>query len=334
MRNTGCISFVFVFILITMGCGTAATSRAPDSGSSTTVTSNKTAVASELVDDITDTKPSSNAAANTAQQSSRRPLADKTTLEQGRTSTIDTSPTDRKIIRNADLSLETESPEDIQRRITSIAESNGGFVVESQQTSTDQKAIKRDTVTMSVRVPAQKFGSALEEIRQASDKVIYENIKGDDVTEEFIDVEARLKAQKALELQFVEIMKRAGSVNDALNVQRELADVRGEIEKIEGRKRFLENQSSLSTIKVKLQTPAAAFTASSTGFSTRLGQSFNAGLEVATSFVLGLLTLAIAVLPLGVFVGVPLFFLVKYLRKHARRQRSVNEIAKDELSIS
>ena len=75
--------------------------------------------------------------------------------------------------------------------------------------------------------------------------VIQKTVKGEDVTEEFIDIEARLKAKRALEQQFVEIMKRANSVNDALNVERQLSDVRGEIEKIEGRKRFLENRARL-----------------------------------------------------------------------------------------
>jgi hypothetical protein len=89
--------------------------------------------------------------------------------------------------------------------------------------------------------------------------VIVESVKGEDVTEEFIDIEARLKTQKALEAQFLEIMKRSNSVEDALNVQTEIARVRGEIEKIEGRKRFLESQASLSTIKIKLQTPAVFF---------------------------------------------------------------------------
>ena len=79
------------------------------------------------------------------------------------------------------------------------------------------------------------------------------------MTEEYIDLEARLRAQRALEAQFLEIMKTANKVSDALEVQRELANVRSEIERVEGRRRFLENQSSLSTIKVVLQTPAPQY---------------------------------------------------------------------------
>ena len=87
--------------------------------------------------------------------------------------------------------------------------------------------------------------------------MIQEKITGQDVTEEFIDLEARIKTQKALELQFLEIMKQAHKVEDALEVQRQIAEVRTEIEKLEGRKRFLENRASLSTITVSLQSPTA-----------------------------------------------------------------------------
>jgi hypothetical protein len=176
------------------------------------------------------------------------PAAQKISLDQATDAQNAPVPLNRKIIRNADLTLEAESPEGSLQKITAVAESKGGFVVESQETSSDVKTTEHDIVTMTVRVPAERFNEALDEIRKSATRVIVENVKGEDVTEEFIDIEARLKAEKALEAQFIEIMKRANSVQDALDVQRQLADVRGEIEKIEGRKRFLENQSSLSTI--------------------------------------------------------------------------------------
>ncbi len=251
--------------------------------------------------------------------------APDTTLAQSQTSQIDTAPTDRKIVRNADLNLEAESPEESQKSIASIAESKGGFVVESQQSISDKKGTTRDTVTMTVRVPSAKFAEAVDEIRKTASRVIVETIKGDDVTEEFIDVEARLKAKKALEQQFMEIMKRANSVEDALNVQRQLGEVRGEIEKIEGRKRFLENQSSLSTIKIRIQTKAA-FAANSTGFFSRLAESFGTGLDFALSFVLGMVTLAVSILPFLLFIGVPGFFLIRYLIRKLNRSNAVTVV--------
>ena len=341
MRKTGIFTLVFVIVLSAFGCAETPTRLNANSTASTApATENLPALtASADTDKVTDQKESSNAAANTAVKPisvgrAVKKIIDNTSLSQARTAMTDTAPTDRKIVRNADLSLEAESPEEVQRGITSIAEGNGGFVLESQQTSSDIRAAKRDIVTMSVRVPSQKFADTLDQIRQTSDKVVFETVKGDDVTEEFIDIEARLKAKKALEQQFVEIMKRAYSVDDAMKVESELADVRGDIEKIEGRKRFLENQSSLSTIKVKIQTSTAAFSASSKGFSDRLGQSFGAGLDFALNFMLGLLTFVIAILPFAVLIGLPVVIVLRYFLKRHSRSKTVIELAKDELDAA
>ncbi len=236
----------------------------------------------------------------------------------------------RKIIRNAELSLETEQPEEAQKRVAAIAESKGGFVVESQQSSSDIRVSNRDIVFMSVRVPSERFVETLAEIRAASGRVISETIKGEDVTEEFIDIEARLKAKRALEQQFMEIMKRANTVDDALSVQTQLADVRGEIEKIEGRMRFLQNQASLSTIKLRIQT-AAVFSANSAGFGYRLSDSFGRGLDVALNFILGLVTFVVGVLPFAIVFGIPGFLISRYLWRKQKRPMTVQEIAEEEI---
>jgi hypothetical protein len=243
-----------------------------------------------------------------------------------------TAPTtiERKIVRNADLQLEANSPEEAQQKIAQIAESKGGFVVESTQSSSDVKATTRDTVTMTVRVPAAKFNESLDEIRKTANRVIVETVKGEDVTEEFIDIEARLKTKKALEEQFLEIMKQSRSVEDALNVQRQLAEVRGEIEKIEGRKRFLESQASLSTVKIRLQTPTA-FSANSSGFFYQLRQAFGNGFDAALNFILGLVTVLIALLPFLIFIVLPIYLLIRYILRKNRKQKLASEIAREEI---
>ena len=270
------------------------------------------------------------AASNTGGGGGGGPQPLKVSLDQTTASQINTAPTDRKIIRNAELNLEAENPERAQQQITAIAETKGGFVVESQQSSSDIKSTTRDTVTMTVRVPAEKFGETLEEIRKTASRVVVESVKGQDVTEEFIDIEAQLKAKKALEQQFMEIMKRANTVDDALSVQSQLAEVRGEIERIEGRKRFLENQASLSTIKIRLQT-AKVFAASSEGFGDRVSESFGRGFDIALNFVLGLVTFVIGALPFALLVGLPGYLIARSVMRRRNRPMSASEIAKEEI---
>lgn len=240
--------------------------------------------------------------------------------------------TQRKIIRNADLRLEANSPEETQQKIAQIAESKSGFVIETSQTNSNVKTSTRDIVNMTVRVPADKFEEAIAEIRATGSRVIQENIKGQDVTEEFIDIESRLKALRALEEQFLEIMKRATTVADALNVQRELADVRGEIEKIEGRKRFLENQSSLSTIKIQLQTPTS-LSANPTGFFYELKEALSTGFNAALKVILFLITATIALLPFLLLIVLPLFLLLRHFWRKRVRRKTAEKIVSEEIEV-
>ena len=231
----------------------------------------------------------------------------------------------RKIIRNGNLTLEVASPGDTQPKIVSIAESHQGFVVTSEATqrTADDKTKPEITVNLIVRVPASQFNQVMEEIRAVGTRKIQEKVTGQDVTEEFMDVEARIKNQKALELQFLEIMKRAGKVDDALSVQTQLAQVRTEIEKLEGRRRFLENQASLSTINVTLQPPTQIVNA--TGFWYSVKTAFSDGVDVAATIVLFLIRTIVGLLPIMVLIVLPVALIVKLGLKVGRRRRAVTE---------
>lgn len=229
---------------------------------------------------------------------------------------------DRKIIRNATLTLEVSGVSNSQQKLASIAESHQGFVVTSESTVRNpQDKQSETTVNLVVRVPAAQFGATMEAIRAVGVRVIQEKVSGQDVTEEFMDLEARIKNQKALELQFIEIMKRAGNVEDALSVQRELADVRTEIEKLEGRRRFLEKQSSLSTITVTLQPPAQIVAVNATGFWYSVKTAFSDGLDVALQIIVFLIRAIIALAPILVLIVLPLALLVRLGLKIGRRRK-------------
>jgi len=239
---------------------------------------------------------------------------------------IDAAP-DRKIIRDANLTIEVNSTTEAQLRITSIAESNGGFVVasEAKQHENADPAKRTMDIKLVVRVPSTQFNSALEQIQKLASNVTQQNVSGQDVTEEFIDLEARIKTQKALELQFLEIMKRANKVTDALEVQRQIAEVRTEIEKLEGRKRFLENRSSLSTITINIQTPMP-IVVSASGFGHTVREAISESVDVASAIVLFCVRFVIVMTPVFVFVILPLGFVALYFRRRAQRIRLAHEL--------
>jgi hypothetical protein len=231
--------------------------------------------------------------------------------------------TERKLIRNAQMTLESGNPGDSQRRISSIAEAHGGFVVssESRQTNAEGQLKPEMTVAVTIRVPAARFDAVIDEIRGAGSRVAQDKVTTQDVTEEYIDLEARIRAKQALEAQFMEIMKQARTVSDALEVQRQLSDVRAEIERLEGRRRFLENQTSLSTITVNIMPPSQIV--SSTGFFYSVKRAFADGLDVAALITLGLIRLFIALVPILIFIVLPVYLLLRYLIRRARGRRPV-----------
>lgn len=235
---------------------------------------------------------------------------------------------DRKIIRNSDIILETDDPTDGQRKLTSIAESLGGFVVTSEfkQNDTVMPGRPGQVIKVTVRIPSNGFGQAVETIRTLG-RVIDEKESGQDVTEEYIDLEARIRTKKALEAQFLEIMKQARKVSEALEVQSQIADVRSEIESLEGRRRFLENRAALSTINITLQTPAPVVTATTRGFTHDVKQAFGDGIDLAASIVTGLIRLAIVMIPIVIFILLPFALLLRFAIRRIKWSKKPEPVA-------
>lgn len=230
---------------------------------------------------------------------------------------------DRKIVRNADLTMEVESTTDTQHRIVSIAEAHGGFVVtsEAKQRESTEPAKRALDVKLVVRIPENHFGSALDQIRGLTTNLTEEKVSGQDVTEEFIDLEARIRTQKALEAQFLQIMRQTGKISDALEVQQQIAEVRSNIERLEGRKRFLENRSSLSTITVNIVAPKPMVVVPSTGFRHSVREAVSESVEVGSEIFLFFVRFAIVMIPITLFLLLPAGLILRYFMRRARRIR-------------
>lgn len=236
---------------------------------------------------------------------------------------------DRKIIRNAEITIEVSSTTDAQHLVTSIAESHGGFVAtsEAKQRESNDPAQRKLDIKLVVRVPSTQFGSAFDQIKKLAGNTPSEQVTSQDVTEDFIDLEARIKTQKALEVQFLEIMRQAHKIEDALEVQRQIAEVRTEIEKLEGRKRFLENRSSLSTINVNILEPKPVITVTETGFRQSLKDAVSDSISLASDIMLFFARFVIMMVPVTVFVFLPMGLVIRYLIRRAKRVRLAQALA-------
>ena len=158
---------------------------------------------------------------------------------------------DRKIIKTGSISIEVSEFDSAAAVVEQLAAAAGGFVSNSNSYITSEGQ-KRGTIT--IRVPAVGFDSVLGEIKKLGE-VKSTSSSGQDVTEEYIDLEARLTNYKRQEGRFLSILDNATTVEDVLKVEEQLGRVRGEIERIEGRLRYLDNYIDLSTITVSLQEP-------------------------------------------------------------------------------
>jgi len=142
-----------------------------------------------------------------------------------------------------------DKAEDTAEKIKEIAKRFEGFV-ENVNIYEVSKDIKEGVVV--IRVPADSFTEVMNEIKELVIKVEREQVDARDVTEQFIDLEARLKNLQAEEEQYLKILKQADTVEDLLNVSRELSRVRGQIERLEGQLKYLSRQIDMSSITVHL----------------------------------------------------------------------------------
>jgi hypothetical protein len=159
------------------------------------------------------------------------------------------APEPRKVVKDGSLEMLVKKAEESAEKIKAIALELDGFVDDVNIKNVSETS-KSGTVI--IRVPADNFDEALAQIKKLAVKVDKESVKATDVTEEFVDLEARLKNLKAQEAQYLKILDQAKKIEDILNVSNYLTSVRSDIERMEGRMKYLSSQVDMSSITVFL----------------------------------------------------------------------------------
>ncbi|MBA2714383.1 MAG: DUF4349 domain-containing protein [Rubrobacteraceae bacterium] len=156
---------------------------------------------------------------------------------------------DRKIVKTADIGITSEDVRGGAVRAQQVASRFGGTIV-SSQTYRAENAVYADLV---VSVPSEEFENALDELRGLGEQVTTDTVSGQDVTEEYVDLQSRGRNLLAAEQTLLDLYGRAGDVQDALSIQRELTVVRGEIEQVQGRIQYLKQSSDTSQISLSIR---------------------------------------------------------------------------------
>jgi hypothetical protein len=160
---------------------------------------------------------------------------------------------DRKIIKTGNLNLKVDRTDDALAKITKIATDNKGEIFSSSFRQNSSK-VKSGNVT--VKVPVNNFDQAFNDLKKVASLVLNESTSGNDVTEQYADLQSQLKNKQAEEQQYLEILKQAQKIQDILDVTQRLSATRGQIEQLQGRIKLMDSQTDMSTINVSLSEDA------------------------------------------------------------------------------
>jgi Domain of unknown function (DUF4349) len=195
-----------------------------------------------------------------------------------------TVPPESKLIRNATLRFQVKNYDQSLEAIQNSLKSYGAYLASSQDVRRDDHL----ETTLVIRVPAQKLDPLLDWLMGQSIYLDFKNIASEDVAPEFVDITARLKAKKKVEARFLDLLQQASSIKDILQIENELKLIREEIETIQARLNFLNNQVAYSTITLTIYEYGAG-RPTGNPFGVRVINALDYGWDLFLSLLIGLL---------------------------------------------
>lgn len=227
---------------------------------------------------------------------------------------------ERMVVRTGELDLIVPDTQQALEQIGQMAEELGGYVV-SLNTYQYQEGLQ---ATIVLRIPNEHFDEALQRLRDAATTVRHESRAGQDVTAQYVDLESRLRHLRAKEAQLLEFLDQAEDTEAVLAVYEQLSATQAEIEQVVGQMRYLEDQTTLSTITVNLTPDALAQPLETGGWNLpgTVRDAVERLLDFLEFFVKALIYTVLLVLPALILLALPVVGLVFLLRWLIRRSRA------------
>lgn len=189
-----------------------------------------------------------------------------------------------KIIRHAEMRFQVQDMGTSLARIEQAARQHQAIISNTaQHTAQDQQ-----TTDFEFRVPPQQFTALLDQLQKESQQLEYRTLSADDVTMEYVDMAARIKAKRVTEQRYLDLLSRARNVDEILRLEGQLQPIREEIESAEARLRYLADQTSYSTIKLSIYQIVPVSLSERTGFGVRMVNAFSTGWHLLLSLVVAL----------------------------------------------
>lgn len=220
----------------------------------------------------------------------------------------------RMIVRTADVALVVQNVTEARDKIAALAENLTGFVVSSSVRGEGQGQYG----SISIRVPDDQFDAARAALRNLAVRVDSDSTNAQDVTEQYSDLQARLKNAQATEAQYVQILSRANTVEDTLKVYNALSQVRQQIEQLQGQIQYLERTTSMSLISVSLRPQGTTAQLVAPGWSP---------LEVLKSAVRAIISFGKVIVNVLIWLAIfspvwGMIFVIRWLVRKAKKNRA------------
>ncbi|CDO02864.1 hypothetical protein BN988_01344 [Oceanobacillus picturae] len=158
---------------------------------------------------------------------------------------------ERKIIYTANLRLEVKEYQQAVDEIESQVADFNGYIVDSSTYGSSEESSTSGHIT--ARIPQERFQEFIQLVEEGAGKLLESNVSGQDVTEEYVDLESRLKSKRVVEERLLSFMEKAEKTEDLLTISSDLAKVQEEIEQVTGRMNYLRNKADLATVQIDIE---------------------------------------------------------------------------------
>lgn len=214
---------------------------------------------------------------------------------------------EQKIIKTGDIKFESNDLDATYKQITTAVKSHKA-IVQNDTEGTEYGSVFRKLI---VRVPSKSFDLFLNDISKGVSYFDSKEISSQDVTEEYIDIDARLKAKKVLEARYLELLKKANKVSEMLEIEAQLSAIREEIEAKEGQLRYMQSQISMSTITIEFYKKVAVEGGATISYASKIWNAITSGFNGFSSFFIGLLS----IWPFLIILVVVIYYIRKRFKK-------------------
>lgn len=242
-------------------------------------------------------------------------ISNSTGTSSNETSKKNTNDISNKIIKNATITIETKDFNASMKNIDKSLKEMGGYIENSEVNDSSEGKTQYRNAQITYRIPKEKFDDFLN-ASSSFGKVTHKKVTGEDVTSKYYDESARVKSLQVEEQRLLELVKNSNDLNYMLQIEKELSNIRYQIENLTGDLKHLDNLVDYCTATISLS-EVVTYTEAKTPFSKTLSKVLKGSVNFMTSIGRALAIIFVAILPF-IPILVIVFFLVRYINKRKK----------------